>query len=421
MQMLTESPDFIIRSPETAEEIESYFRLNAETFRPDEDTVLVASRRRRFIEHDPDFQLQHLRSAFYGKTYVGSYRMHDRWLCLDSSRLRIACIGGVATHQDYRHQGVATAMMKDAFAHARHRQDGLLLLHGIPDYYQQHGFIDVMEDMPQHAIAWAAIPDQSSEQCIVREAGLSDSATLLALYKAHNRASMCTFAPTRTINRQAHYLKNWPEDNIPLVAFNQEGKPEGYALLSRRKGYMIVNEVAANTWSAILALLRYQHDTYAGEFASQAEVYWPLPLTDTAYYLLSDHLPIRSEITTYPDGGWMARINSFSVLMQSLLPLWQDRWQKRHLDWTGSFVLVIGEERCMLEFLPTTIRQVNRPSGGEQEVSFSQQVFTQLVFGFRPVTWAAIQAGQHVPGELISILDVLFPHKPSWIAGSDYF
>ena len=56
MKKLTASPDFVIRPPETAEEIEHCFRLNAETFRPDEDTVLVASRRRRLIEHDPDFQ-----------------------------------------------------------------------------------------------------------------------------------------------------------------------------------------------------------------------------------------------------------------------------------------------------------------------------------------------------------------------------
>lgn len=82
MKNLIASPDFVIRSPETAEEIEHYFRLNAESFRPDEDTVLVASRRRRFIEHDPDFQLRHLRNAFYGKIHVGSYRMHERWLCI---------------------------------------------------------------------------------------------------------------------------------------------------------------------------------------------------------------------------------------------------------------------------------------------------------------------------------------------------
>ncbi len=420
MQMFTESPDFIIHTPETAEEIEHYFRLNAETFRPDENTVLVSSRRHRFIENDPDFQLQHLRSAYYGKTNVGSYGMHERWLCIDSSRLLIGCIGGVATHQGYRHQGIAKAMMKDAFVNARYRQYGLLLLHGISDYYRQHGFIDVMEDLPQHAIVWGTIPDQSSEQCVVREVELSDAATVLALYREHHRSSMCTFAPTRTIERQIHYLENWPEDNIPLIAFN-EGTPEGYALLSRRKGQMVVNEIAANTWPVIQTLLRYQRDKYAREFASQAEVYWPLPLIDKTYYLLADHLPIHSKIETYPDSGWMACMVSFSVLVQSLLPLWQDRWQKHHFEWTGSLVLIVDDEKCILEFSPTTLRQVDQVSGSESEVRFSQQVFTQLVFGFRPVTWAAMQVGQRVPAELLSILDALFPHKPSWIAGSDYF
>src|SRR5437588_12199661 len=116
LKNFTTSPDFVIRSPETVEEIDHYFRLNAEAFRPDEDTGLVASRRRRFIENDPDFQLIQLRSAFYGKTYIGSYRVQERWMGIESSRLCIGCIGGVVTHQDYRHLGVGTAMMKDALA-----------------------------------------------------------------------------------------------------------------------------------------------------------------------------------------------------------------------------------------------------------------------------------------------------------------
>jgi predicted N-acetyltransferase YhbS len=180
LKKLTASPDFVIRSPKTAEEIANYFRLNAETFRPYEDTVLVASRRRRFIEHDPDFQLIQLRSAFYGKTYVGSYRIPERWLCVESSRIRVGCIGGVVTDQDYRHQGVARAMMQDAFAFAQNRQYSFLLLDGIPDYYQQYGFVDVIEDMPQHAVGLTLIPDQSSEQCFVRVAEQSDTAHLLA-------------------------------------------------------------------------------------------------------------------------------------------------------------------------------------------------------------------------------------------------
>jgi predicted N-acetyltransferase YhbS len=182
MKKLTASPDFVIRSPQTADEIEHYFRLNAETFRPDEDMDLVASRRRRFVERDPDFQLIQLRSAFFGKVYVGSYRIQERLLCVESSRLLIGCIGGVVTDQHYRHQGVATAMMQDALAFAQKRQYSFLLLHGIPDYYQQHGFIDVIEDMPQHSIGRALIPDRPTEKYVVREAELSEATSLLALH-----------------------------------------------------------------------------------------------------------------------------------------------------------------------------------------------------------------------------------------------
>ena len=153
----------------------------------------------------------------------------------------------------------------------------------------------------------------------------------------------------------------------------------------------------------------------------QSEIEWPLPLTDMTYYLLADHLPIRSEIATYPDDGWMARMVSFSTLVQSFLPLWQDRWQRHQIEWTGALELVVNDERCNLELSPSSMLLVDNLSGAEQEVRFSQQVFTQLVFGFRPVTWAAIQTGQYVPDEFVPILDVLFPYKQSWIAGSDYF
>ena len=92
-------------------------------------------------------------------------------------------------------------------------------------------------------------------------------------------------------------------------------------LLSRRKGQFEAFEVVANTWSAVLALLYYQNTLNAGELASQIEVSWPLPLTDITSYLLADHLPLRSEINTIPDGGWMARMVSFLAVVQSLLPL----------------------------------------------------------------------------------------------------
>ncbi len=419
---LTSSPDFVIRPPETAGEIETYFRLNAETFRPDEDTILVANRRRQLIMRDPDFQRIQLRSAFYGQTYVGSYRIQERLLCLDSARFPIGCVGGVVTHPAYQHQGVATAFMQDALAYARDQQYAFLLLHGIADYYKQHGYIDVIEDMPLHAINRALIPGDASEGYVVRIVEAPDAPTLLALYQQHHGGSLCTFAPTRTIERQVHYLENWFQENIPLLAVSAQGKPEGYLLLSRRRGRLYAYEVAANTWPAVLGLLQSHHHLLETEAGASSELYWPLPLADITLHMLADHLPVRSEMDSYPDGGWMARVASFSALLPSLLQLWQARWRQHRLEWEGHLFFEIDEQICCLGLSPGSMR-LEEPVPGEegQRVVLSQQVFTQLVFGFRSVAWAAIQADQHIPAELVPILEVLFPFKQTWLPGSDYF
>jgi predicted N-acetyltransferase YhbS len=418
---LTSSPDFVIRPPETAGEIDTYFRLNAQTFRPDEDTALVAARRRRLIMRDPDFQRLQLHSAFYGQTYVGSYRIQERELCVETARFLIGCIGGVVTHPDYQHQGVATAMMQDALATARARRCAFLLLHGVPGYYKQRGYIDVCEDMPRHAIARARIPVDATPECSVRNAELSDAPTLLALYQQHygTEASLCSFAPTRTVERQAHYLENWFQENIPLLAVNAQGVAEGYLLLSRRRGQLYVYEAAANSWPAVLALLQRHHRLLEIEADAASELYWPLPLTEITLHLLSDHLPVRSEMQSSPDDDWMARVASFSALLPALLRLWQTRW--RRFDWAGRITFKVDEQMYTVELSPEGVRLVDPVSEEGQRVVLSQQVFTQLVFGFRSVAWAAGQAGQQIPEELLPILGALFPLRQSGFAGSDYF
>lgn len=419
-QKLVSSPDFIIRPPETAEEVEAYFHLNAQAFRPDEDPAVVASRRRRLVMNDPDFHLIHLRSAFYGKTYVGSCRIQERVLYMGPARLLTGCIGGVVTHPDYRRQGIATALMKDALTYARDRQYALLLLHGIPNFYYQLGFSNVLDDTPVHTIERDLIPDQHSA-CTTRLATDQDAPVLLALYQQHYGTSIGSFAPARTVERQRHYLENWFQENIPVLALNGEGQPEGYLLLSRRRNRLYAYEVAANTWPATQALLQYHSHLLEEEADSPAELSWPLPLTDATYYFLADHFPLRSEIWSQPDSGWMARPASLAMLVESLLPLWQERWQRQHLEWRGMIALKIGTSTCFVELQPQSIHLLATPSMPVQHVTLSEQVFTQLAFGFRPIAWAAMQPEQDIPRELITPLNVLFPLNQAWIAGSDYF
>ena len=418
---LVSSPDFSMRPLETPAEIETFCRLNAQAFRSDEDVEIVASRRRRYLNEDPDFHLDQLRGAFSGSTYVGGYIIHERLLCLESARLRTGCLGGVVTHPDYRHQGIATALMQEALTYSYNQKYALLLLHGIPGFYHQFGYVDALEDIPEHVIDRKLIPEQSSEVYSVRTATLNDASALLTLYQLHYGSYPGSFAPTRTLQRQEHLLRNWFQEFLPLLAVNSSSEIHGYLMLSRRWNRLYAFEIAADTWPAALALLQYHSRLLDAEPEAPQELRWPLPLNSPTYYLLADHLPIRSEMYSHPDMGWMARPVHLPALFQSLLPLFQDRWQRSMSSWSGTIAFEIDNYTCYMDLGTKGIQFNEHPLAHVQWVRLSPQVFTQLLFGFRPITWAINQPGQHIPEELIPVLTILLLSGQACIAQSDSF
>jgi hypothetical protein len=132
---------------------------------------------------------------------------------------------------------------------------------------------------------------------------------------------------------------------------------------------------------------------------------------------------VRSEMISFPNRGWMARPAHLPTLLLSLLPLWQEYWQQRPctLNWTGTLALQVGDEMSFLEFGPTSVDFVSNPSSSPHHVALSEQAFIQLIFGFRPLALAMTQLGQQIPVELMPVLNVLFPLRQAWIAGSDFF
>src|SRR5260370_23372782 len=191
-------------------------------------------------------------------------------------------------------------------------------------------------------------------------------------------------------------------------------------MLSRRQNRVFAYEVVAETWRATLALLQFPSPLLDEEAEPPGELWWALPPTDSTFSLLADHLPVRSELISYPNRGWMARPAHLPTLLQSLLPLWQEYWRQRPytLNWSGTLVLSIDDYTCLLEIEPANLRFVDKASSSPQHVILNQQLFTQLIFGFRPISCIITQPAQHIPAELVSLLDVLFPSKHTCVSGS---
>jgi len=67
------------------------------------------------------------------------------------------------------------------------------------------------------------------------------------------------------------------------------------------------------------------------------------------------------------------------------------------------------------------VERIEQAVGESLAARLSPQVFTQLLFGYRPVSWAARQPGQQLPEPLLPLLCALFPPEHSFIPGSDDF
>jgi predicted N-acetyltransferase YhbS len=418
---LTDSPDFVIRPLQTRAEVETFYRLNASVFRPDEDIEEVYQRRLQGALGEHNFHAGQRHGAFLGDTYVGGYVMRERTLCLESARLLTGCVGGVATHPNYRHQDIASVMMWDAVEHARDQHYALLLLHGIPNFYSHFGYTDVLEDIPRHTIDRTLILAQPVADCTVRQATLDDAETLLTLYQEHFGSYLGSFAPTRTIEQQQHFLRNWFEIVIPLLALDTDGKACGYLMLSRKQNKLIAFEVATNSWSAALVLLQHHARLLEAEKDSSAEISWPIPPSSITYYHIADHLPIRSEMYISPDRGWMAHPGHLPTLFSAIFPLWQQRWQESHPNWSGTLTFSIADFNISLELHAGLTSMVAYPSSPTYTIKLRSQSFLQLLFSFRPVSWIAQQEEVNIPRELFPIMETLFPPRQAWLSGSDAF
>lgn len=418
---ITSSPDFVIRSLTTAAEIEAFYWLNAQVFRPDQDTVLIATRRRRFITQAPDFHPEQLRGAFLGTTYLGGYGIPEFTVHMGPARLRIAGIGGVVTHPAYRQQGIARALMRDAITYATRRQLALLLLDGIPNFYAQFGYVTVLDDLT-HAIASEEIHAQIPSPYQVRPATLADASALLTLHRRHYGSYPGSF--DRTQEWQEHLLRHrfMFAEEPPVMVLTPDDEPRGYLFpfQGRTPGYHVL-EVASDDWPATLALLQYHAQLVGQRPEPPKEVLWPLPPNSSTLYLLADHVAVRSETHHRLNVGWMARPAHVPTLLQALLPLWQERLQRHTVAWSGILALEVDNATCYLEVRSGTLRMRESPCANVDTVHLTSHVFLQLLFGYRPLMWAVDQPGQDLPAPLLPLLAILFPQEPAWIAGSNSY
>lgn len=334
------------------------------------------------------------------------------WLRLGSAQLQAGYLSNVVIHPNFQQHGIGTALTKDAINYAHNQGYALLIGHAIPNFYNRFGFADIF-DITYHVIQLKDILAQSPSPYQVRPATLNDVPILLELYKCHYEHYVGSVL--RNLKQQEHQLQYWLLDETPLLVLDANNHVHGYLMLFWNVNQPYAAEVAADNWLATLALLQYQAHLLNTSANPPKEFSWVLPLDSPTFYLLTDHLSIRSETHSLLYEDWMARPIHLPHLFQSLIPLWEERWRCYTGNSPRFLGMMVDNHNCFLELGTTGVRLVEHLPIGAELVNLSLQVFTQLLFGYRPISWAAVQSGQHIPRELISLLTALYPLGRAWI------
>lgn len=427
--------DIVVRPLQSDTEIEAYNRLGAEAFWRSLDIDTATRLRLQLQQSMPEFDPIQRRGAFHDGTLLAGYEIFERYMHIGESHVRTGCIGGVVADPRYRMQGVATTMLRDAIAFATVRGHSLLLLDGIANFYHRFGFVDIF-DRTDHAIRLDSIPQDPPAGYSIQPVTASTAPILLDLYERHYRTYTGSF--TRTLAQQEWRLQ-LTGNNPRILALAPNGNAEGYLIPSRQADQSLAVEVAASTWPAALALLQHHARLVAASSEPSDHIYWPLPPDATTTYLLADHLTLpslpadmdpvrawamRGETYMLRPAGWMARLVSLRHLLQALAPELERRWRRSRVPWVGPFILTVGDETCALDVRDDGISLLDTLPDNLPTVTITQQYFTQLLFGYRSITYIAArmaEAGHRIPAALLPALAIMFPPGHPWIPGTDAF
>lgn len=258
-----------------------------------------------------------------------------------------------------------------------------------------------------------------------------------------NLSSLRTGSFERSIEQQTHWMQHLDPEKL-LVAIDPADQVRGYLFLgaAQARGPFFlagtqVWELVVDDWPAAVALLQYHVRLVERAISTTPETFlYSIPPMSLLADVLVEKLEVvdistwdmpvfgwavREQTFHHRNAGWMARLVSVPALTLAMLPEWQARWQRSLAHWSGDISLAVGNEAFTLRIAGTNLSLLDTPTATPEALTLTLQAFTQIIFGYRPIA-SVIQPREHpLPGDLATVLTILFPTGQTWISTSDWF
>jgi ribosomal protein S18 acetylase RimI-like enzyme len=338
-----------------------------------------------------------------GDKLVSQIGVYHAQISVYECLFRVASIGGVCTHPDYRGKGLANQLMEYCTAKLVEEGARLMLISGARGLYTRlgnvpHGRFRYFNLQPGQDASTQTTPADS----LLRRMRPADLPAVIQMYQAE----------------PLHYLRSYGEFAEALQ--NPTGNPYIHAeqWIVERSGQAAAYLFVGSPWGARLEDGIRQLSEYAGSRQAIAEALGALATTGTFQHLYwpvawQDSELIRLiEACGYP-GTWLPlhghtwRIVNFPGLMRDLRPLLRARLSadlRRGLRFEQSGPLLGGSGTDRYAIVR-----------GQEHLELDGAAMTRLVFGMAQVETEPLK----IPGALAEVTAALFP-LPSFLPGLNY-
>jgi len=335
--------------------------------------------------------------------------------------VRMAGIGDVYTSREHRNKGYMRHLYEDTVHYMIAEGYDISMLFGIENFYTKFGYapgLAVFECKVKTRDAEVAAVNAPSGAYITRPIGKEDMPAVLDLYNASNAMRVCSVV--RTIEDFPEFHKGtwygtppdtqlWEDANGTLLA---------YAVWDRYDKAVKVAEVEARDDAFFPTLLSF--------FAAQAV---EKRCEDVQFFMPPDH-PFAEYVqrfgaewtVKYPrHGSGMLRLLNQQPFFEKIVPELERRLAlSRSAGYTGTLTFETDLGTLALVINRGSIALAGKAGDGPR-LALSQDRLTQLVIGYRSARDLLNDPQVKAHGDVLPLLNVLFPKGTPYVWVADHF
>jgi predicted acetyltransferase len=334
--------------------------------------------------------------------------------------VRMAGIGGVHTEREHRKKGYMRHLIEDTVQYMIAEGHDVSMLFGIENFYTKFGYaagLAAFECKVKTRDAEVA-GETSAKTYITRPIGQADMPAVLELYNANNATRVCSVVRMIEDFPEFHKGTWWGTPPDTQLWEDANGKLLAYAVWDRYDKAVKVAEVEACTDTLFPALLNF--------FAAQAV---DKRCEDVQLFIPPDH-PFAEYVqrfgaewtVTYPRyGSGMLRLLNQQPFFEKIAPELERRLAlSRSAEYTGTLTFQTDLGTLALVINRGRITLAGKLNEGLC-LELSQDKLTQLVIGYRSVRDVLNDPQVKAHGDVLPLLDILFPKGMPYIWVADHF